>query len=94
MFKDNHDISRIRHALHIDEKNTGAAAIQIAKLQFEITDLSERHFSKHRKDNHSKLGLYKKISSMKAMEKYLSRRNPVQYKALCIALGRKIKNAA
>lgn len=92
MFKDNENLSRVRHALHIDVKNTGAAAVQIAKLQFEITALSEKHFSKHKKDNHSKLGLYKKISAMKAMEKYLSKQDPVQYKALCVALGRKIKH--
>lgn len=85
------NIEEISEELGVDQRNTGDIAIQIARLQLKINSLQLFHFSKHRKDNHSKVGLYKKIGSMRAREKYLKRENPVMYERLCAVLGRRIK---
>ncbi len=91
MSKINDQLTNIRNTLQIDAKDVGNVALQIARLQYEVSHLSEHHFSKHRKDNHSRLGLQKKIQHMKSLEKYLVKKNPAQCKSLYVALGRKVK---
>lgn len=84
-------LSNIRTGLGIDPKNTGATAVQVAQLQYDITHLSQQHFLKHKHDFHSKRGLYKKISDMNRLMKYLQKTNIEQYHALRGLLGRKKK---
>ena len=52
------------------EKDTGKTEVKIAILTAEIKDLTE-HLKIHKKDKHSKLGLYKKVSMRKSLIKYL-----------------------
>lgn len=94
MSKLNQWLNNVRQALNIDVTNTGDTALQIAKLQYSITDLSSRHFSSHKHDHHSKRGLYQKIGNMKSLEKYLGSKDPARLKALYAAIGRVKKSAA
>ncbi len=91
MSKLNQWLNHVRHALNIDVKDTGDTALQIAKLQHDITDLSTRHFSSHKHDHHSKRGLHQKIGQMKSLEKYLASKNPARLRALHTAIGRNKK---
>ncbi len=61
-----------------DEKNTGLTEVQIALLTKEIKLLTD-HFAKHKKDNHSKRGLFKKISKRNALLKYLKQKDYDRY---------------
>ena len=61
-----------------DEKNTGLSEVQIALLTKEIKLLTD-HFANHKKDNHSKRGLFKKISRRNALLKYLKQKDYDRY---------------
>lgn len=53
-----------------NEKDTGKPEVQIAILTDEIKLLTE-HMKINKKDKHSKLGLYKKVSKRTSLLKYL-----------------------
>lgn len=64
------------------EKDTGSPEVQIALLTARIKDLTENHFSKHRKDHHSKRGLLKLVSKRRKLLNYLHRIDPVRYREI------------
>ncbi len=69
-----------------NEKDTGKTEVQIAILTAEIKDLTE-HMKVNKKDKHSKLGLYKKVSKRNSLLKYLKEQDFDRYSALIKKLG-------
>ncbi len=69
-----------------NEKDTGKTEVQIAILTAEIKDLTE-HMKVNKKDKHSKLGLYKKVSKRASLLKYLRSESEERYKELLPKLG-------
>lgn len=69
-----------------NEKDTGKTEVQIAILTAEIKDLTE-HMKVNKKDKHSKLGLYKKVSKRTSLLKYLRSESEERYQAILPALG-------
>ncbi|MFW5752629.1 MAG: 30S ribosomal protein S15 [Planctomycetota bacterium] len=68
------------------ESNTGSTEVQIALLTDRINYLTE-HLKTHRRDNHSRRGLLKLVTSRAKLLKYLARKNIESYRALTDKLG-------
>ena len=71
-----------------NEKNTGDTSVQIAILTNEIIQLT-KHIIANKKDNHSKLGLQKKVSKRRSLMVYLKRTNFEKYEELRSSLNLK-----
>ncbi len=69
-----------------NDKDTGKTEVQIAILTAEIKELTE-HMKVNKKDKHSKLGLYKKVSKRASLLKYLRLESEERYQAILPALG-------
>ena len=69
-----------------DEKDVGSAEVQVALLTERIRSL-ESHFESHKKDNHSRRGLIKMVSTRRKLLKYLMRRDYDKYQNLINELG-------
>jgi len=69
-----------------NSKDTGRTEVQIAILTAEILELTE-HMKVHKKDKHSKLGLYKKVSQRASLLKYLKSESVQRYQALLASLN-------
>lgn len=61
-----------------DANNTGATAVQIAILTYEIESL-KHHFEVNKKDLHSRRGFIAKIEKRKRLLKYLKKINFEKY---------------
>lgn len=61
-----------------NKKNTGKTEVQIAILTSEILALTE-HMKINKKDKHTKLGLYKKVSQRASLLKYLKSESEEKY---------------
>ncbi len=68
------------------ETDTGSSEVQIALLTERIQRLTE-HFRTHKKDNHSRRGLFKLIGRRRRFLKYLRRIDPKSYRELVIKLN-------
>jgi small subunit ribosomal protein S15 len=68
------------------EGDTGSPEVQVAVLSERITNLTE-HFKTHAKDNHSRRGLLKMVSSRRSLLDYLKAKDPARYKSLIERLG-------
>lgn len=66
--------------------DTGSPEVQVAILTERITNLTE-HFKGHKKDNHSRRGLLKMVSSRRSLLDYLKRKDEERYKKLIASLG-------
>ena len=66
--------------------DTGSPEVQIAILTERINDLTE-HFKTHKKDNHSRQGLLKMVSTRRRLLDYLKSRDAQRYNALIEKLG-------
>jgi small subunit ribosomal protein S15 len=64
-----------------DAKDTGSPEVQVAILTERITNLTG-HFKTHGKDNHSRRGLLKLVSTRRSLLDYLKRTDEARYKAL------------
>ena len=72
---------------HAQGKNdTGSPEVQVAILSERIVNLTE-HFKTHKKDNHSRRGLLKLVSSRRSLLDYLKSRDEKRYQALIERLG-------
>ena len=69
-----------------DEKDTGAAEVQIAMLTERINDLTE-HLRTHKKDHHSRRGLLMLVGRRRRFLNYLERKDLNGYRALIRELG-------
>jgi small subunit ribosomal protein S15 len=66
--------------------DTGSPEIQVAILTERITNLTE-HFKTHIKDNHSRRGLLKLVSTRRTLLDYLKRIDESRYKSIIEKLG-------
>ncbi|MBE3582961.1 MAG: 30S ribosomal protein S15 [Limnochordaceae bacterium] len=68
------------------EGDTGSPEVQIALLTQRINQLSE-HLQVHRKDHHSRRGLYQMIGQRRGLLNYLESKDVDRYRALVARLG-------
>ena len=61
--------------------DTGSPEVQVAILSERINNLTE-HFKTHVKDNHSRRGLLKLVSTRRQLLDYLRRTDEARYKAI------------
>ena len=66
--------------------DTGSPEVQVAILSERINNLTE-HFKNHVKDNHSRRGLLKLVSTRRQLLDYLRRTDEARYKTLIEKLG-------
>ena len=63
------------------EGDTGSPEVQVALLTASVQELTE-HLGKHKKDNHSKRGLLKKVGHRRYLLNYLMKNNVQSYREL------------
>ena len=68
------------------EDDTGSPEVQVAILTERISNLTE-HFKSHKKDNQSRRGLLKMVSSRRSLLDYLKKKDENRYKRLIAGLG-------
>ncbi|MBE6873426.1 MAG: 30S ribosomal protein S15 [Ruminococcus albus] len=68
------------------ENDTGSPEVQIAILTRRISDLTE-HLKVHKKDNHSRRGMYKMIGKRRNLLNYLKKNDIERYRAVIDKLG-------
>ena len=73
--------STIIQAYRANDKDTGSCQVQIAILTERINALGD-HFKQHLKDNHSRRGLLKLVSTRRRLLTYLQREDLGQYRKL------------
>lgn len=73
-----------KFALH--DKDTGSSKVQVALLTERINHLTQ-HFSAHKKDHHSRLGLLKMVGKRRRHLDYLKKTDIQAYQSLIQALG-------
>jgi len=73
-----------KYKLH--EGDTGSPEVQIAILTERINELS-RHLQVHKKDHHSRRGLYKMIGKRRGLLNYLQAKDIDRYRTLIEELG-------
>lgn len=61
--------------------DTGSPEVQIAILSERIANLTA-HFKTHTKDNHSRRGLLKLVSTRRSLLDYVKKKDEARYKAL------------
>ena len=66
--------------------DTGSPEVQVAILTERITNLTG-HFKTHAKDNHSRRGLLKLVSSRRSLLDYLKGKDDGRYRKLIEKLG-------
>ena len=66
--------------------DTGSPEVQVAILSERIANLTE-HFKGHNKDNHSRRGLLKLVSTRRRLLDYLKKVDENRYKTLIEKLG-------
>jgi small subunit ribosomal protein S15 len=65
----------------IHEKDTGSAYVQVAILTKRINDLTE-HLKIHKKDNHSRRGLFLMVGKRRKLLNYLKNNQKEQYEKI------------
>ena len=63
--------------------DTGSPEVQVAILSERIVNLTE-HFKTHKKDNHSRRGLLKLVSTRRSLLDYIKKKDEARYKALLV----------
>jgi small subunit ribosomal protein S15 len=61
--------------------DTGSPEVQVAILSERISNLTN-HFKSHTKDNHSRRGLLKLVSTRRSLLDYIKKKDEARYKAL------------
>lgn len=61
--------------------DTGSPEVQVAILSERINNLTE-HFKTHGKDNHSRRGLLKLVSTRRSLLDYIKKKDEKRYRAL------------
>ena len=64
-----------------DENDTGSSEVQIAILTERINELTE-HLKVHKKDNHSRRGLFKMIGKRRNLLNYLAKKDLPRYREI------------
>jgi len=66
--------------------DTGSPEVQVALLTARINELTE-HFKVHKKDHHSRMGLFKMIGQRRGLLSYLKKTDIERYRVLIERLG-------
>lgn len=74
----------LQNATH--EGDTGSPEVQVAILTKRIADLTE-HLKTHKKDHHSRRGLFKMIGQRRNLLNYLAKKDINRYRAVIAKLG-------
>lgn len=69
-----------------EEGDTGSPEVQVAVLTERINNLTD-HFKSHKKDNHSRRGLLKMVSTRRRLLDYVKSRDESRYRSLIERLG-------
>ena len=64
-----------------DENDTGSSEVHIALLTERINELTE-HLKVHKKDNHSRRGLFKMIGKRRNLLNYLAKKDLPRYREI------------
>ena len=64
-----------------DENDTGSSEVQIALLTERINELTE-HLKVHKKDNHSRRGLFKMVGTRRSLLNYLAKKDLPKYREI------------
>ena len=64
-----------------DENDTGSSEVQISLLTERINELTE-HLKVHKKDNHSRRGLFKMIGKRRNLLNYLAKKDLPRYREI------------
>lgn len=75
-----------KYKLH--DSDTGSTSVQVAILSEEIDQL-QGHLKTHKKDNHSRRGLLKKVNNRRRLLSYLKKIDELEYAKLIKKLGLK-----
>jgi len=70
----------------LKEGDTGSPEVQVAVLSERIANLTN-HFKTHEKDNHSRRGLIKLVSTRRRLLDYVKANDQARYEALIKRLG-------
>ena len=70
----------------IKEGDTGSPEVQVAILTERIQNLTQ-HFKSHAKDNHSRRGLIKMVSTRRSLLDYVKKTDVARYNSLIERLG-------
>ena len=70
----------------IKQGDTGSPEVQIAILTERIVNLTE-HFKSHVKDNHSRRGLLKMVSTRRSLLDYVKKKDEARYRSIIERLG-------
>ena len=70
----------------LKEGDTGSPEIQVAILTERIVNLTE-HFKAHKKDNHSRQGLFKMVNLRRKLLDYVKSKDQKRYEDLIKRLG-------
>jgi small subunit ribosomal protein S15 len=70
----------------IHQQDTGSPETQVAILNARIQQLTE-HFRTHRKDHHSRYGLYRLVGKQRRLLQYLYKKDVTRYYRLINELG-------
>ena len=70
----------------IKDGDTGSPEVQVAVLTDRIVTLTE-HFKTHKKDNHSRRGLLKMVSTRRRLLDYVKGKDVSRYEGLIKKLG-------
>ena len=73
-------------ANRLHEQDTGSPEVQIAILTKRISDLTE-HLKTHKKDHHSRRGLFKMVGHRRNLLNYLQKKDIERYRAIIAKLG-------
>lgn len=76
----------IMEKFQVHPTDTGSPEVQVAILTEKITYLTE-HFRVHKKDHHSRRGLYKMIGHRRNLLNYLREKDVNRYRELIQTLG-------
>ena len=68
------------------ETDTGSPEVQIAILTERINQLTE-HLKVHKKDNHSRMGLFKLIGKRRRLLDYVAKNDIERYRTIIAKLG-------
>ncbi len=73
-----------KYAVH--EGDTGSPEVQIALLTERINHLNE-HLKVHKKDNHSRRGLFKMVGQRRGLLNYLKEKDIERYRTILASLN-------
>ena len=69
-----------------EENDTGSPEVQIALLTERINELTE-HLKVHKKDNHSRRGLLKRVGKRRNLLNYLAKKDVERYREIAQKLS-------